>query len=297
MYAIVGSGFGLYGYLPALAGVSDEPVLLPEAYRERFRARPELAHLAGRIRWMRDERSALEAASAVVIATPPARQVATARAALALPNVERLVLEKPLAPDPATAARLVDELLAGGKRFRAGYTFLHTAWARDLAWPRRDAAARVQVTWTFLAHHYANGLDNWKREAAQGGGALRFFGVHLLALLARAGYRDVARSAIHAGAPGEAQRWEATFIGPHLPDCDVLVDSRGERPVFRIAAQRPLVDLTDPYAAEQAPGEQDRRIGVLLGFLRSFEAPDEQHVALCREVNALWLAAETAAPR
>lgn len=298
MFAIVGSGFGLYGYLPAVAQASGEQVLLPEAYREKVLARPELAPWLASIRWMPDEQAALEAATGLVVATPPARQEATVRAALLLPRIERFVLEKPLARDPVTAALLLDEVDSRGRRYRVGYTFLHTAWASGLEWPRAGEAASVSIEWTFMAHHYALGLRNWKREHAGGGGALRFFGVHVFALLARAGYDSVRRSVLLEREPGEPERWEASFAGPGRPDCRLVVDSRSDATVFRIdAGGKRLVDLTDPYSLEPRDGEQDRRVGVLGRLLASFAADDAAHRELCRTVNGLWRAAEEAAAR
>ena len=48
MFAIRGSGFGLYGYLPALVGCGRR-VVLPERYRARFAERPELAPFANEV--------------------------------------------------------------------------------------------------------------------------------------------------------------------------------------------------------------------------------------------------------
>ncbi|HYC36889.1 MAG TPA: Gfo/Idh/MocA family oxidoreductase [Usitatibacter sp.] len=295
MFAIVGSGFGLYGYLPAVAQGSDEGVLLPEAYREKVRARRELDPWLGRIRWVADERAALAAASTVIVATPPARQVETVRAALAQPGVLRLVLEKPVAPDPLEADRLLDEIERSGRRYRVGYTFLQTEWGARLAWPR--GVGTVDITWTFMAHHFAHGRRNWKRTHATGGGAMRFFGIHFFGLLARAGYESVRSSRLEEGDPGEPERWEAVFAGAGLPQCRLRVDSRNPRSVFRIEGVEPIVDLEYPYSVEPAAAEQDRRVGVLRRFLASFDEPDAEHAALCRRANVLWREAEAAAAR
>lgn len=286
MFAIVGSGFGLYGYLPAVAESFGEPVLLPEDYRAKVMARAELRPYLSSIRWAPDRTAALGAADGVVIATPPARQVEVAVECLRLPAIGHMVLEKPLAPDPAQAARLLGELRASGKRFRLGYTLLHTGWAARLRWP---AHAEVSITWTFMAHHFAHDLASWKREHASGGGPLRFYGVHLLALLARHGYLEAAESTLAGETAGEPERWEARFTGAGLPDCRVVVDSRCAEAAFRIAAGgAALVALDDPYGGEPAPGEADRRVAVLKRFLASFDAPDSPECDFYERVERLW---------
>jgi hypothetical protein len=45
----------------------------------------------------------------------------------------------------------------------------------------------IRVDWRFLAHHHRYSLANWKRQPAESGGALRFYAIHLVAWLARAG--------------------------------------------------------------------------------------------------------------
>lgn len=294
MFAIVGSGFGLYGYLPAVADTFPGPVLLPEGYRAKVDARRELDAYRDRIQWARDADAALRESSAVVIATPPRRQVEVAGRCLALPGIRSIVLEKPLAPDASEAAALLEALRRSGRRYRLAYTFLHTSWAGRLAWPAAPAP-EVTITWTFMAHHFAHELRNWKRLHAEGGGPLRFFGIHLLGLLAHLGYREVRRSSLEGPAPGEFERWDALFSGPGLPECRVQVDTRCAKSMFRIAAGEPLVDLSDPYAAEPAPGEVDRRVAVLKRFLATLHQPDASLGELYGEVVALWRAAEAAA--
>jgi len=296
VFTVVGSGFGLYGYLPALVETFGEPVLLPEAYRAKVDARPELERYREAIRWVPDADAALAQATGVVVATPPHRQVAEVKRCLSLAAIDSMVLEKPLAPTPAEAHALLEALRHSGRRYRLGYTFLQTRWAESLAWPQRDGGREVAITWTFMAHHFAHGLHNWKRIHAEGGGALRFFGVHLLALLARAGYRDVKESVLEGAVPAEPERWRAVFTAPRLPDCRVLVDARCEEARFRIEAGTPLVDLSYPYSDEPAAREADRRIGVLQRFLRSLDAPQAEFDRFYAEVDALWRAVEGSRP-
>lgn len=295
VFAIVGSGFGLYGYLPAVVEALGERVLLPEAYRAKVAARPELHPYLSSIQWVADLQAALGSATAVVIATPPARQLEVATQCLGLPAIHTLVLEKPLACSPQEAQALLAGVRSSGKRYRVGYTFLHCDWAMHL--PREWAIGQkrdISIGWTFMAHHFARELSNWKRVHAQGGGALRFFGVHLIALLASQGYREVRESTLHGAVAGEPERWQAVFHGSGLPACHVSVDTRSPDPMFRISAGEVLVDLADPYAAEPASGEADRRVGVLERFLDSLQDADAGHDAFCDEVNRLWQRTEDA---
>jgi hypothetical protein len=294
MFTVAGSGFGLYGYLPALVEAFGEPVLLPRAYRERAAARAELAPYLDRVRWVNDQDEALAEATGAVVATVPARQPEIARRCFGLPAMRSIVLEKPLAVTPAAARDLLADVARAGKRLRVGYMLQHTEWAPRLALPK---GAPVEIDWTFMAHHFAHGLDNWKARHADGGGVLRFYGVHVLALLAQNGYSGVERSVLRGADDARPEAWEAEFSGPALPPCRVRVDCRAQQRRFRIAAHgAALVDLRDPFETEPpvGPPGADPRIGILVRLLATLRAPDAPHVALYEAANALWAAAESA---
>ena len=299
MFTIIGSGFGLYGYLPALIESLGGPVVLPRTYEEKVSARPELAKYRNAIRWVADPEAALAAASGVIVATTPSRQPELVGRCLRLPSLEFLVLEKPLAPTPAMAAGVLDSLKRSGKRFRIGYTLLHTAWAAHLRVPdtgRFDG--QVGVSWTFMAHHFSNALRNWKREHDQGGGVLRFFGIHVVALMAREGYSAPAESSLIGEEVGQPEQWRAVFSGARLPDCQILVDSRSPANSFRVSLDEAtgstlVVDLEEPFQLEEVDALGfDRRIGALKRLLDTFRSDDAGYYVLYREVNRLWQGVE-----
>ena len=298
MFTIVGSGFGLYGYFPALVEHFREPVILPQGYRAKVESRPELLRYAGEIRWVADTESALNEATGVVIATPPGRQRDIVMRCAELPSIRRVVTEKPVAQTPALATEVLETLERSGKRYRVGYSLLHASWAEGLELSIPEATVRID--WTFKAHHFAKGLQNWKRQHDAGGGVLRFFGVHLIALLARHGYQDVRRSGLSGEDPAQPERWEAAFEGSGMPKCEILVDSRSDRDRFRIACgdgaiEWELLALQEPFEREMppVPGD-DRRISVLRRLLRTFDEDDAGYRALYARTNRLWQRVEDA---
>ena len=96
MHGIIGSGFGLYGYLPAMLLHQSGPVLLAERSRPRLVGRPELAWTLPRIAWARDSRELLERASVLAIAIPPVAQQILLEESPGL-CARALLLEKPIA--------------------------------------------------------------------------------------------------------------------------------------------------------------------------------------------------------
>ena len=147
-----------------------------------------------------------------------------------------------------------------------------------------------------MAHHFSANLDTWKRRHESGGAVLRFYGIHLLALLADKGYRTVKDSALSGARAGEPERWMAQLSSPGLPDCVVHVDSRSTESRLEVLAGAQgrgggvLLSLTDAFGGKVRPGRGgDRRIGSLVRLLGTFRnVPDSQAVDLYRQTNRLW---------
>ena len=71
MFTISGSGFGLYGYLPALILNLNEKVILPKKYRAIIKARADISNLIPTIIWAENFDDALLKADSLVLALPP----------------------------------------------------------------------------------------------------------------------------------------------------------------------------------------------------------------------------------
>jgi predicted dehydrogenase len=298
-FTILGSGFGLYGYLPALLGLGHK-IALPERYRSVVGARQELSQFIPCVDWCADVEEALARSDAVVVALRPADQARWIPRLVRAPNIRQLILEKPIAPAPEPAASVLAELEGSGRRYRVGYTFRLLSWAPRLRSAVGEGNTALSLDWTFLAHHYRHDRTNWKRFDAEGGGALRFYGIHLVALLAELGYDDVSSSLVWGASANETRRWKAIFTGPNLCPFTVDVDSRADTTSFRIASHgdrqsaETLVDQQDPLSddAAMSPQGQDMRVGVLERLCRSLEEADDDHARRQRAILALWARVE-----
>ena len=266
----------------------------------RFAARPELAIYESLIRWAPNIVSALQQANVAVIAVPPEEQPGITAECLRHAGIATIVLEKPVAATPRRAREVLDSIIDSGRRCRVGYSLLHTDFAEALlAADASTADDRLTIEWTFMAHHFANNLDTWKRRHAQGGGALRFFGIHLVALLALLGYRDASHSTLAGENPGEPERWLATVTGPGKAIASVVLDCRSPLKSFRIARDRngnheEVVDLADPFWSMPQADGTDRRVDYLSRLLRTLNEPDLLHHARLMDTQRLWERIEAA---
>ncbi|MBR1130046.1 hypothetical protein [Bradyrhizobium iriomotense] len=300
VFTILGSGFGMYGYLPALIECGMK-VALPERYRAVVGGRSELVQYESEVIWCADAEGALARATGAVIALRPADQAGWLARMADMPGIRDLILEKPVAPEPRRAAQLLEAFEHSGKRYRVGYTFRFMPWAERLRAVLQEGVDGLSLDWSFMAHHYRANLENWKRYDISGGGALRFYGIHLVALLAELGYDDVASSAINGPSEAETASWEATLTGKGLPPFALRVDSRAPQTCFRItaASRAPIVDQSDPFVwiKPDSVNVRDPRVDVLVRLCRSLSEPDASHAARQRDIIALWMRIEQASRR
>ena len=305
MFAILGSGFGLYGYLPALVGGCEQNVVLPERYRTRFGERSELAHFAINVQWEEDEFATLLCADGVVLALRPIDQRVWISRCLVHSNINYLILEKPLANSPEVAAEVLNDLVRSCRVFRIGYTFRYTAWGNKLlsTLSLSRGSDLVSINWSFLAHHYRNDLRNWKRFHSTGGGAIRFYGIHVIALLAEVGYRNVILSRAFGSVPDEVEKWCATFAGPGLPECEVVVDTRSTIKEFRVeqvstsraGLTTVFANLSDPFDSGDETcrsGQIDQRVSGLTRLCHSIWEEGSNEYEWYAETIRLWTSAE-----
>lgn len=294
MFTIIGSGFGIYGYLPALLEAFEEEVILPLSYQDKLLARSELAQFLPRICWVETPDEALSKSTGLALATTPARQLAIASGLLGYTNIKRVILEKPLAPSPQLASQLLSSVMSADIDYRIGYTFLYCDWYSKVDWRVIESSSNeITLRWTFMAHHFLHRIQTWKRRHNDGGGVLRFYGIQVIALLASIGYSGLEYSELNGRLEGEPERWKAIFVGDHLPNFMIELDSFSENKEFSIYRQDAetchiLLSLLDPFEAEKSIKEQDARLHALTHLVSSFDAPNASYYELYDTINALW---------
>lgn len=306
MIGILGSGFGLYGYLPALVEARGESILLPTRYRVPFFNRVELRRFASSVRWGGSDISVVDSVAVLVLALEPSRQMELIPRCIASSNIERLLLEKPLAPSPAVAIELFESLLHSQKAFRIGYTFRYTGWGQQLLdlLGSQCHSGSLLIRWNFMAHHFRHSLRTWKSLESAGGGAVRFYGIHIIALLAEIGYRNVKLSRTLGASQNEPEQWMAVFEGANLPMCEVIVNTKSNMHEFKVEyspslnprfAPYVLTDLMDPFDSNNdvpTSNQSDRRLSVLVKLCQALWSPTAHEYSWYRASLDLWADAE-----
>jgi predicted dehydrogenase len=289
VYTIIGSGFGLYGYLPALTQLGMK-VVLPTSYKDKVLARPELSKTLNHIEWVKDQNTALNITNGLVVATTPKIQKEFISYYLTFSNIKRILIEKPIAITPEQSVQLLDQLDKSKKRYAIGYTFLYLSWQKSLVWPS-DLGLTVELNWSFMAHHFQHDVQNWKRFHSEGGGVLRFYGIHLLAMLALRGYSNIKNSSLKGPNKNEPEQWTATFAGHNLPDCLVNVDCRSTSQHFQIGhsgSNDLILSLDNIFAQENLNNGDDSRVPSIAAEIKYLDEDSLNFSFIYKQTNLLW---------
>ena len=178
--AIVGSGFGMYGLLPAFSRIKEcKVVSICGKNSEMMLNHCKKLGLNRYTDWRKMLQK--EKPDAVAIAVIPSHQYEIA--IYALENGMAVFAEKPLTTSFDTSLEL--NKLAKKKRMPNMLDFL---FPEIPEWHAAKKAIengligeilKVNVDWTFLSYDLMNHIKSWKTDVKQGGGALSFYFSHV----------------------------------------------------------------------------------------------------------------------
>ncbi|MFM9946241.1 MAG: Gfo/Idh/MocA family oxidoreductase [Bacteroidia bacterium] len=270
MTGIIGSGFGLYGYMPALLQV-DEKVFLLERTKEKFLQRKELLCYEHRILWAKDLDELLPYIDTLIISLPPQEQFKLLNIVLLYSNIKHLILEKPIAVSPLQSTNILLSIFNQGINFRINYTFLEAQWLKDVENVislNKGNLLSVFIQWHFKAHHFRNQLITWKSNHEDGGGAIRFYGIHFIALATHLSFEKVSFSYANA-TEKNVSSWICKFEDSENNSLNIDIDSNTDVSVFSINIEANGKSIynyktRDPF--DEVPGNNsglDKRINGL----------------------------------
>ncbi len=302
MTGIIGSGFGIYGYLPAVL-LEDKNVYLLEKVKHNFLLRSELAQFYSRIYWINDIECFLNQIDTLIIAVPPLHQSEIINKILDFPNIKNIIIEKPLAPSPEESINILNKLKDLNKNFRIGYSFLYTPWYESLnnifTNRKMDEIYDLSIVWNFKAHHYKNNLFNWKRYCSQGGGVIRFYGIQFIAVLGFLRFNEIVESKVIGISKDDISFWESITKDFFGNVCHLLIDTDCSEEKFEIILRektkglRTLCSLKanspfDNY--ENISQDIDNRVAILNKLYIDFKKIhlDEDKFNQYQSINYMW---------
>lgn len=290
---IQGSGFGLYGYLPAIINYGNDSLILDVKKRKFLETRNELSPFIEKITWVDNIQSIFEIVDSIVIAVPPERQPSLVYSLLNFKNIKNLHLEKPLGKNPDDSGNLTKFLYENNYKWHVNYSFIYSNWLDDFRekFSSLDNLDELKIIWKFKSFQLKNKIFNWKTQFKSGGGPLNFYGIHLVALLAFFGYEEIIYSSI------KKSQWIATFLGDKIPNCKILIDINSDEEIFSISRENCLseksylVNLKNPFESESIIENQDIRCSLLKKFLYKSDMNNLENYLFEKKVNNLWIKA------
>ena len=177
--AIIGSGFGMYGLLPAFSGIKGcQVVSICGKNSERMLNYCKKLDLSRYTNWR--EMLQKEKPDAIAIAVIPSYQYEIAK--YALENGIAVFAEKPLTTDHDTSLEISELAKEKGLPNMLDFIFPEIpewqATKKVIESGLVGEIHKINVDWAFLSYDLRNSIKSWKTDVQQGGGALSFYFSH-----------------------------------------------------------------------------------------------------------------------
>lgn len=179
---IIGSGFGIYGYLPSLIDCAEK-IYLNKRYKKKIIKKIKDKLLTRikirKIIWYTDINLIIKKINFIVIAQNPSNQHSLILKLTNKIKTKNLFLEKPLSNNPNNALKLIKVLHKRKINFSIAFIFKYLKWYKFI-YNNLSSKNKFTLLWKIKINKQNN---SWKYSISEGGGLLRFYGIHFIRLL------------------------------------------------------------------------------------------------------------------
>lgn len=177
---ILGSGFGLYGYLPCFLNNKHKVYTLLR-YKKKILLRKDLRKYEKKINFIRDTNELLENSDIIVIAKRPSDQEYIIKKIIEKKLfLKEYFFEKPFCSSPLKSIHYFNLLIKQKVKFRIGYLFFYTKFYRKFF---KNKNKNLELIWKFKSFDLNKKKLTWKLIHKNGGGIIRFYAIHFFPLL------------------------------------------------------------------------------------------------------------------
>ena len=176
---IIGSGFGLYGYLPGIFNVSKK-IYLNQRYKKFFSTRSELRKYSKKIVWYLHQNKIIDNIDYIVVAKRPQEQSKIIKKILEKKNnLKHIFLEKPIDINPKKSISFLNYLKKKKINYSFGFIFKYLRWYKSMK-IKLSKNQNFEIIWQIDKKQKNN--NHWKYSPTQGGGLVKFYGIHFIEL-------------------------------------------------------------------------------------------------------------------
>ena len=283
-FSIIGSGFGLYGYLVAISHLGETgKIFILKEYLPLILNLKIDQKIRKNIVPCKSLDELIANGDVIVIARRPVDQLEIIQNNIQLLKTKILLLEKPIAPSPRQASKLLSLLEKNQINFSVGFLFRYLHWS-ELICNRAYQDKEIKITWSLTD----KGKLGWKKDKF-GGGAVDLLGIHILAMMALHHF-SLVDSQIFLNKKELEYRWAASF-GKKNFIVNVELNSASDKNFFKIEMGDEIIyeDQT-PYGKEFSPGALDTRLEPLKHHIHNAITSQNfrKELELNREIVCLW---------
>jgi hypothetical protein len=190
---IIGSGFGLYGYLPAISDVCKK-IYLNQRYKKNFSNRTELKKYSNKIIWYFSQNKIISNIDYIIIAKRPQEQSKIVKKLLKKNyNFKHLFLEKPIDVNPKKSKNFLNYLTGKKIRYSFGFIFKYLLWYKFIK-TKLTNKQNFEIIWEIDNKQKNN--NKWKFNYIHGGGLVKFYGIHFIELFFSLNLKNIKKNII-----------------------------------------------------------------------------------------------------
>ena len=267
-YLILGSGFGLYGYLPAVLSKKNNTVYLEKKYKKIINSRKELTIYKNKIIWIQNYLSNLEIIDYLIIAKRPSDQVKIIKKIINKKNIlKKIFLEKPIAKNPLAAKNLLNILKRKKINVSFGFIFQYTSWYKKIKNFIKENKKKneIEITWNFNAFFLKKKKKSWKNDISQGGGIINFYGIHFIKLINELGFNKIINSN-----QIKKNYWFSSYK-KNKQIFKLKINISAKKNLFRIKlknySKNTSINLRNPFGKNNNFTKKDNRVIFLIKYL------------------------------
>ena len=250
-----GSGFALNVYLPALINLGAKKIFIKKNQTQNLSSPKVLEKYNNYIFYFDEDKDKDQFFDYTIIAVPPEKQYDLILNDNNIKNTNFLILEKPIASSPIKAFEILRKLKSFKVKYLINYSFRYAFWYQKLSSEIYKLPKNIELffEWKFRARHFIHKRDTWKKIHSKGGGAIRFYGIHLIAILGDMGYLQIEDTNVFFDLFDNLNSFSCSFKSTEsLPKCQILINSNSSKNIFSCYYLKDnkkiyLLDLNAPF--------------------------------------------------
>ena len=257
---IFGSGFGLYGYLPAIYKISKQ-IYLNLKYKNFFYSRDDLKPFRRKITWYKDLDKIFKIVDVLIIARRPSDQHNLLKKKLVYKNkIKHLFLEKPLSNTPKRSLLLENIIKKYKKSYSVFYIFKFLPWYKKIKKISKKKNKKISIKW-LISNRKSN---SWKFAKTKGGGVIRFYGIHFIKMCFDLNFNKILYNKFNK----KLSIWNFKIVDKNNNLITFKINSFSKKNLFQIKLEnRTIFKHVNPFNKKIIPNIVDPRVKYIKKYI------------------------------